>query len=101
MADAQTNLRVPLFKRGKEITLRVDGKPIRAHEGESVHAVMAAAGIRTLRTSPKSGEPRGFFCGMGICYECLVTINHIPDQRACMTQAKEGMHVETGTGRQS
>ncbi|OGR13377.1 MAG: hypothetical protein A2277_11500 [Desulfobacterales bacterium RIFOXYA12_FULL_46_15] len=96
----KTDLRIALVKRGRKITLMVDGRPCPAYEGETVHAVLAAAGIRTLRTTRKTGEPRGIFCGMGICYDCLVTINDIPDQRACMTLAQDGMQVETRERRQ-
>ena len=76
------------------LNLSVDGKTVTAHEGDSVHAALVAAGIRQLRHS-KNGEPRGVFCGMGICYECLVTIDGKPDQRACMTRAQDGMTVTT------
>ncbi|RLC20008.1 MAG: (2Fe-2S)-binding protein [Deltaproteobacteria bacterium] len=88
------DLRISSVRRGSMVTLVVNGKKILAYEGESVHAALTAAGIRNFRTS-KTGEPRGVFCGMGICYECLVTINNIPDQRACMTQVKDKMKIIT------
>lgn len=100
ISDTKTNLRIAAMKRGREISLLVDGRPCPAYEGETVHAVLTAAGIRALRISRKTGEPRGIFCGMGICYECRVTIDGIADQRACMTQAKDGMQVETLKGKQ-
>jgi len=88
------NLRISSVQRGPKITLMVNGNKILAYEGESVHAALTAAGIRNLRPS-KTGEPRGVFCGMGICYECLVTINNIPDQRACMTLVNDKMKIIT------
>lgn len=88
------NLRIPCFARGKQITIRVNEIPVTAYEGESVHAALTAAGIYPLRQIP-SGEARGAFCGMGLCYECLVTVNHIPDQRACMTLVQDGMKIRT------
>ncbi|MCK5509894.1 MAG: (2Fe-2S)-binding protein [Desulfobacterales bacterium] len=88
------NLRIASDQRGNKITLMVNGQKILAYEGEFVHAALTAAGIRSFRTS-KTGEPRGVFCGMGICYECLVTINNIPDQRACMTLVKDKMEIIT------
>ena len=88
------DLRISSVKRGPKITLRVNGRKILAYEGESVHAALMAAGIQNFRAS-KTGKPRGIFCGMGICYECLVTINNIPAQRACMTLVKDKMEIIT------
>jgi sarcosine oxidase subunit alpha len=95
MSNVDTDLRIACADRGSKITLRVDGVLCRAYEGETVHAALLAAGIRTLRIARKTGEPRGIFCGMGICYECRVTINGVPDQRACMTLVADGMQIET------
>ncbi|MCG8637071.1 MAG: (2Fe-2S)-binding protein [Desulfobacterales bacterium] len=90
-----TSLRVPSPDRGRMIRITVDGNSIRAYEGETVHAALTAAGIVNMnRTS--AGDPRGIFCGMGICYECLVTINGEPGRRACMTPVIENMIILTG-----
>lgn len=88
------DLRIPSIKRGKQITITVNSEIMTAYEGESVHAALIAANVKTLRKTAK-GENRGIFCGMGICYECLVTINNRPDQRACMTPLVEGMEIVT------
>jgi NADPH-dependent 2,4-dienoyl-CoA reductase/sulfur reductase-like enzyme len=96
--DNSQNLRIPSVKRGRKITLMVNGHPLFAYEGETVHAALTAAGIRTMRISPKTSEARGVFCGMGICYECLVTIDNIPDQRACMTLVRDKMKIVTEKG---
>jgi D-hydroxyproline dehydrogenase subunit gamma len=93
--EAGMNLRIPFPGRGRKIFLQVDGRLCAAYEGETVHAALLAEGIRTLRIARKTGEPRGIFCGMGICYECRVTINGVPDQQACMTLATDGMQIET------
>ncbi len=58
-------------------------------------AVLLAQGIRTLRHTAKNGRPRGIFCGMGICYDCLVTVNGERNVRACMTPVAPGMAIET------
>ena len=55
-------------------------------------AALTAAGIKGLRRT-RSGEARGVFCGMGVCYECLVTVDGRPGQRACMTRVRDGMSV--------
>ena len=88
------DLRIPYADRGEPIFIKVNGAPGPAHEGETVHAALTAAGIYPLRQT-LSGETRGAFCGMGLCYECLVTVNHIPDQQACMTRVQDGMEIQT------
>ena len=90
-----TDLRIGSVKRGKKITLKVDGRPVTAHEGETVHAALVASGIQILGTTRKTHQPRGILCGMGICYQCLVEINGVPDQRACMTPVKPDMDIVT------
>jgi predicted molibdopterin-dependent oxidoreductase YjgC len=87
-------LDLPLIERGQPITVRVDDQPVEAFEGETVAAVLLAEGIRTFRHTPR-GEARGIFCGMGICYECLVTVDGAPNVRACVTPVSEGMVIET------
>ena len=88
------DLRIDSVTRGKEIRLMIDGAPVKAFEGETVHAALCAAGIRKFKTAD-SPRTRGIFCGMGICYECLVKINDIPDQRACMTLVQDQMEIHT------
>ena len=95
MCDAPDDLRISHVGRGTPLTLEVDGKSIPAYEGETVLASLQAAGIRTLRRHRQTGEARGALCGMGICYECRVTINGVPDQRACMTPVEAGMIIST------
>ena len=71
----------------------VNGRACAAYAGESVHAALLAAGYRVLRTTDHTGQPRGFFCGMGVCYDCLVTIDGEPNQRACMAPVHDGMEI--------
>lgn len=86
---------LPEIQRGKPIKIVVDGKPIDAFEGETIAAVLLSADIWTFQLSHKHKEPRSLYCGMGICYECLVTVNGVHAQRACVTAVEEGMCVET------
>ena len=81
-------------ERGPRITLVVDGEPMDAHEGESVAAVVLAAGRRAFRHTDRDEEPRGYYCGMGVCHDCLVTVDGLAHVRACMTPARDGMRVE-------
>ncbi|MEW2586885.1 (2Fe-2S)-binding protein [Streptomyces virginiae] len=82
-----------------EITF--DGRELPAQEGQSVAAVLWGAGILAWRTTREGGAPRGAFCGIGSCYDCLVTVNGLPNQRACLVPARPGDAVTTqeGTGR--
>ncbi|MEO6531226.1 MAG: (2Fe-2S)-binding protein [Specibacter sp.] len=81
-----------------EITLTLDGAPIVAEPGQTVGAALTAAGLTSWRSTAKKGRPRGLFCGIGICFDCLVTADGVPNQRACITPAREGMEVQTNCG---
>jgi aerobic-type carbon monoxide dehydrogenase small subunit (CoxS/CutS family) len=85
-------------ERGPRLTFTFDGKTITAYQGESVAAALMAAGHRTLRSTPVKGEPRGVFCGMGVCFDCLVVVDGRLSTRACLIPAVQGMKVETQIG---
>jgi D-hydroxyproline dehydrogenase subunit alpha len=80
---------------GRAISFLFDDRRIEALEGETVGAALSAAGITTFRHTP-SGAPRGLFCGMGACFDCVVTVDGRIGQRACLTQAIDGMQVGSG-----
>jgi hypothetical protein len=84
--------------RGREIEIVVDRHPVRAYEGETVAAALMAAGQRALRTTPRRGEPRGLYCGMGVCFECVMTVDERPNIRTCQTCVHAGMRVQTQRG---
>ena len=77
------------------ITLSVNGRRITVESGAMVSTAVALAGITTFRHSV-TGEARGPLCGMGICFECRVTINGTPHRRACQVFGEPGMEVKTG-----
>jgi predicted molibdopterin-dependent oxidoreductase YjgC len=87
----------PALVRGPELTIELDGRPLRVHEGETVAAALVADGHAATRRTVR-GEPRGLYCGMGVCFECLVVVDGIPNTRACMTWVREGMKVERQDG---
>jgi predicted molibdopterin-dependent oxidoreductase YjgC len=95
MRITQTSSLLPEVRRGRLVKISVDGKTLEAYEGESVAAALLSSGIRILRLSPKKRQPRSLYCGMGECYECLVTIDGVYAVRACLTPVVEGMLVET------
>ncbi len=84
-----------------EVKIQVDGKEITAVAGEPVAAALAAAGIRVHRYTVERSEPRGIFCAIGQCTDCVMTVNGVPNVRTCITPVVAGMVVETqhGTGR--
>ena len=79
---------------GAPVRLRFDGREIEALPGETIAAALAAADIVAVRQA-RSGAPRGPFCGMGVCFDCLVTVDGRPSQRACLTKAQAGMEVRS------
>jgi len=88
-----------LERDGDAVTLSVDGTPVEARAGESVAAALLAAGIVVCRTTPLSGAPRAPYCMMGVCFECLVTIDGRGNRQACLVSVADGMSVETQAGK--
>ncbi len=82
------------IQRGLSFSIEVNGEKVTAYPGETIAAVLLAAGWKTFRHTLLSGEPRGIYCGMGLCYDCLVTLNGQPNVRACSTFAQPGDRVE-------
>jgi predicted molibdopterin-dependent oxidoreductase YjgC len=68
--------------------------------GQSVGAALTAAGIRSWRSTRRTGRPRGLFCGIGICFDCLIVVDGRPNERACLLPAESNMQVRSqeGTG---
>lgn len=92
------DLRMVGVERGRALGILVDGAEVRAYEGESIAAALVASGRRFTRWTARTGEPRGYFCGMGVCQDCLVTVDGLPNVRACVTPARDGMRVESQRG---
>ena len=82
----------------KKVTLYYNGEPIEALEGEPIASALMNAGIRVFRTTAKRHEPRGLFCGIGQCTDCMMTVNGVPNIRTCITPVEDGMTVETQDG---
>jgi predicted molibdopterin-dependent oxidoreductase YjgC len=85
------------LERGPAVTITVDGRPTPAYLGESVAAALMADGDLSTRTTA-NGEPRGLFCGMGVCFDCLVIVDGVAGTRACVTWVREGMDVARQDG---
>lgn len=85
------------IKRTQSVQIEVDGQSQVAYEGETIAAALLAAGKRVLHTTG-SLATRGIYCGMGLCHGCLVTVNGVPNVRACVTLVQSGLKVETQHG---
>lgn len=71
-----------------------DGRAVPLRPGQSLAAALTESGVRAFRETAK-GAARGIFCGMGVCQDCLVTVDGVPNRRACMTPATPGMTIAT------
>ncbi len=81
-------------ERPRRVTITLDGASIEAFEGDSVAAALLSANPVFTRRSPVSGAPRAPYCMMGICFECLVEIDGVPNRQACMVPVRDGMAVK-------
>ena len=92
-----------MFKRlaeaGAPVAITVDGKAISARAGDTVAAALLVAGIDHCRTTPVTGARRAPYCLMGVCFDCLVTIDGVGSRQGCLVPVREGMTVETQLGK--
>jgi len=72
-----------------------DGDDVPFVPGQSVGAALMAHGISSWRTTRVQHRPRGLFCGIGVCFDCLVTVDSQRSQRACLVPATEGLRVDS------
>lgn len=81
-------------------TFDFDDRAIVYTAGQTVGAALMGSGIYSWRTTRNQGRPRGIFCGIGICFDCLVAVEGIPNQRACLVSARPDLAVtsQTATG---
>ncbi|KPI14687.1 hypothetical protein OK074_2231 [Actinobacteria bacterium OK074] len=79
-------------------TVTLDGREIEALPGQTVAAALWAADVTAWRTTRGEARPRGVFCGIGVCFDCLVTVNDVPNQRACLLPLQPGDTIRTQVG---
>ncbi len=79
-----------------KICVSVDGERLHARQGQTVAGLLMSRGRVSWRTTAGTGRPRGLFCGIGVCFDCLVTVNGLSDVRACQRLVADGDVVETG-----
>lgn len=89
------------YEKGKQVTFSFDGKEMKGYEGESIAAALHAAGVMTHRYTAKQHKPRGVFCCIGRCTDCVMIVNGQPNVRTCIAPLEEGISVETQYGVQT
>ncbi len=85
-------------KDAPSIAFTFEGGSLTARAGDTIASALLAAGETVFRTSPVSGAQRGPFCMMGVCFECLVEVDGVPNRQACMTPVVDGMNVRRQQG---
>lgn len=86
------------YEKGKKVVFYYNGQEMEGFEGESVAAALLAQGIRIHRYTAKQHKPRGVFCAIGRCTDCVMVVNGEPNVRTCITPLTAGMRVETQNG---
>jgi predicted molibdopterin-dependent oxidoreductase YjgC len=95
MSDPPGRAGAPL---GEGFLISVDGAPVAVLPGQTIAAALVTAGRLGWRVTRRGGEQRGLFCGIGVCFDCLVTVNGARSVRACLATARAGDVVVTEHG---
>jgi predicted molibdopterin-dependent oxidoreductase YjgC len=86
------------FATGRRVHFTYEGREYEGYEGEVIAAALHAAGIRVLHYSARLGRPRGFFCAIGNCSSCLMTVDGRPNVRVCVERLRAGMDIRIQHG---
>ena len=87
-----------LDSQTREVSVTIDGREIKVPAGLSAAAALLAYGEGIARTTAISGTPRGPYCLMGVCFDCLMQIDGVPNQQGCLVQVRDGMSIERQLG---
>lgn len=82
----------------KIVHFSYDGNDMTGYDGEPIASALRAAGVMVHRHTKKRDEPRGIFCAIGRCTDCVMIVDGKPNIRTCITPLKEGMQVQTQYG---
>lgn len=85
-------------KNADTVNVQLDGSPLKVRRGLNVAAALLEANVTQFRRTPVTASPRGPFCMMGVCFDCILTIDGLANQQACMIEVCEGMEIERQTG---
>lgn len=84
--------------KGGRVVFTYDGVEMEGYEGEPIAMALKAAGVEVHRFTAKRHEPRGIFCAIGRCTDCVMVVDGKPNVRTCMTPLVAGMDVRTQDG---
>jgi len=84
---------------GTMIEVIIDGRSTRVRAGDTVAAALISAGVLASRAADVSGAPRAPYCMMGVCFECLVTVDGVGNRQGCLLPVKSGMRIDTQHGK--
>ena len=82
----------------RAVMVTIDGQAFAARDGDTVAATLLAAGYDACRTTPVTSAPRGPYCLMGVCFDCLAVIDGRPNQQTCLIPVRAGMRIERQRG---
>ena len=80
--------------RGRKVQITVNGNQVLAYEGEPIAAALVASGIKVFRRTQKFKNPRGLYCAIGRCTDCIMNVNGVPSIRTCITPVEDGMIIK-------
>ncbi|MCI5911273.1 MAG: (2Fe-2S)-binding protein [Oscillospiraceae bacterium] len=86
------------YDKGRTVEFTLDGKKLEGCEGEPIAMALKNAGVMVHRYTRKEHRPRGIFCAIGRCTDCVMIVNGQPNVRTCITPLEEGMKIETQYG---
>lgn len=86
------------IEKGREVKFTYNDMTINGYEGEPIAAALKASGVMIHRYTQKKHTPRGIFCAIGRCTDCVMVVDGVPNVRTCITPLKEGMQVKTQYG---
>lgn len=81
-----------------KVNIYVDGQELQAYEGDMIAAALIANGINIFRYTKHRHSPRGIYCGIGRCTDCVMVVDGIPNVRTCITPVRDGMVIERQQG---
>ncbi len=82
----------------KMVKIYIDGRELMVYEGEMIAAALIANGINIFRYTKHKNKPRGIYCGIGRCTDCVMVVDGIPNVRTCITPVKDGIIIERQHG---
>ena len=86
------------FEKGRKVQFTYDGKTMEGFEGEPIAIALRSNGVLIHRYTARRNEPRGIFCAIGRCTDCIMVVDGVPNVRTCVEPLKEGMVIQTQFG---